>query len=69
MKNWRFILILLTFERIEVIVSSNNIIIMILEAMDNYEDEPLPMRMTSKWICLECDGDVVFQGHHNKVIA
>jgi hypothetical protein len=36
MKNWRFIRILLTFERIEVIIISNNIIIMILEAMDNY---------------------------------
>jgi hypothetical protein len=36
MKNWRFIPILLIFERIEVIVISNNNTIMILEAMDNY---------------------------------
>jgi hypothetical protein len=35
-KNWRFIPILLTFEKIDVIVISNNITIMILEAIDNY---------------------------------
>jgi len=36
MKNLKFIPILFTFERIEVIVISNNITTMILEAMDNY---------------------------------
>jgi hypothetical protein len=50
---------LLTFKRVEVNATSNNIITMSLEAMDSYggltnED------MASKWIFLECDGDVMF---------
>jgi hypothetical protein len=50
---------LLTFERVEVSATSNNTITMILETMDNYGDFTNE-DMASKWIFLECNGDVMF---------
>jgi hypothetical protein len=55
MKNWQHVPILLTFKKIEVGATLNNIKTMILDAMGTYMvflDD-----MASKWICLRCDGD------------
>ncbi len=52
MKNWQRILILLTFKRVEVGVTSNNIKTMNLDAMATYKGNLSNNDMASKWICL-----------------
>jgi hypothetical protein len=61
MKNWKRIPILLTFEKVEMGATSNNIKAIILNAMGGYGGFTNEA-MTSKWVYPRCDGDYVFQG-------
>jgi hypothetical protein len=57
--NWQCIPTLLKLKRLEVGATSNNIKTMILDAMATYKGLS-NNNMASKWICLRCDGDLVF---------
>jgi len=59
MKNWKWIPILLTFEKVEMGTTSDNIKVIILNAMGGYRG-PTDEAMASKWVFLECNGDYVF---------
>ncbi len=61
MKNWKRVPILLTFEKVEMGVTLNNIEAIILNAMGRYGGLTNEA-MASKWVYLGCDGDFVFQG-------
>jgi len=61
MKNWKHVSILLTLERVEAAATLNNIKGVILDAMGGYGGL-LDEAMASKWICLKCDSDSMFQG-------
>ncbi len=61
MKNWKQIPILLTFKKVEMGATSNNIKAIILNAMGGYGDFTNEA-MTSKWVDPRCDGDYMFQG-------
>jgi hypothetical protein len=58
----------LKLKRLEVDATSNNIKTMILDAMAMYKGLS-NNNMASKWICLGCDGDSVFQSIHVSVIT
>ncbi len=68
MKNWQCVLILLKLKRLEVGATSNNIKTMIVDAMAAYKGLS-NNNMAFKWICLRCDGDLVFQGIQTSVIT
>ncbi len=59
---------MLTLKRVKVGVTSENIKTMILDAMATYGGLSND-NMASKWICLGCDGGVVFQGVHANMIT
>jgi hypothetical protein len=61
MQNWKCVLVLLTLEKVEVGATSNNIKGVILDGMGRYEGLT-NSNMATKWICLGCDGDSIFQG-------
>ncbi len=61
MKKWQHILILLTFKKVKVGATLNNIKTMILNAMATYRGLS-NNNMPSKWIYFGCDDDLVFQG-------
>jgi len=49
----------LTFEKVEMGTTSDNIKVIILNAMGGYRG-PTDEAMASKWVFLECNGDYVF---------
>jgi hypothetical protein len=59
MKNWKRVPILLTFEKVEMGTTLDNIEAIILNAMGGYGGLTNEA-MASKWVCLGCDGDFVF---------
>jgi hypothetical protein len=67
MQNWKLVLILLTLEKVEVNAISD-IKGVILDAMGRYGGFT-NFDMASKWICLGCDNDLVFQGIWSGVIT
>jgi hypothetical protein len=68
MHDWKHVLVLLTFEKVEVGAISNNIKGVILDVMGKYEGFT-NSNMASKWICLGCDYDSIFQGIRFRVIT
>jgi hypothetical protein len=61
MKKWQHVLILLTFKKVELGATLNNIKTMILDSMATYGGFSND-NMSSKWICFGCDDDLVLQG-------
>jgi hypothetical protein len=59
MKKWRHILISLTFKKVEMGATLNNIKTMILVAMATYGGLS-NNNMSSRWIWFGCDDDLVF---------
>jgi hypothetical protein len=68
MQNWKCVLVLLTLEKVEAGATSNNIKGVILDVMGKYGGLT-NFDMASKWICLGCDGDSIFQGIWPRVIT
>jgi hypothetical protein len=68
MKNWKRIPILLTLEKVEMGATLDNIEAIILNAMGEYRGHANEA-MASKWVCLGCDGDSMFQGIQIGVIT
>jgi hypothetical protein len=62
MKHWRQIPILLSLERMEVSATTNNITIILLKCMVKYGGI-LCDELRSRWACLNCYGNFVFQEH------
>jgi hypothetical protein len=70
--NWKSVPILLTFEKVEVGATLGNIKGMILDAMGSYgglTNSNMATDMATKWICLGCDNDLVFQSIRSRVIT
>ncbi len=67
MQNWIRIPILLTLEQIEVGATTENITTIILQSIMKFrgltEDQ-----LASRWVCLGCDMDSMFQVHHIGII-
>jgi len=63
MKKWQCFLILLTFKKVEVCATLDNIKIMIVDAMATLEGLS-NNNMSSRWICFGCDDDLVLQSIH-----
>ncbi len=68
MHNWKHVHVLLTLEKVEVGVTSDNIKGVILDVMCKYEGLT-NSNMATKWICLGCNGDSVFQSIWSRVIT
>ncbi len=68
MQNWKCVFILLTLEKVEEGATLDNIKGVILDAMGKYGGFT-NFDMAFQWICLGCDGDLVFQGIWSKVIT
>ncbi len=68
MKNWVDIPLLLTFEWIEMGATIENILVIILQ--NSIKFEGLDEKEFIFWcVCLGCDGDFIFQGHHTSIIV
>jgi hypothetical protein len=52
---------------VEVGAIANNIITILLKCITK-NGKVLDEEFGSRWVCLGCDGNYVFQGHHIKVI-
>jgi hypothetical protein len=68
MQSWKHVLVLLTFEKVEVGATSNNIKGVILDVMDRYEGLT-NFNMATKWICLGRNGDSIFQSIESGMIT
>jgi hypothetical protein len=61
MQNWKCVIVLLTFEKVELGVTLDDIKGVILDVMGKYEGLT-NSNMATKWTCLGCDDDSIFQG-------
>ncbi len=67
-QNWKRVFLLLTFEKVEVGATSNDIKGVILDVMGRYKGLA-NSDMASKWIYFGCDNDSIFQGIWSGVIT
>jgi hypothetical protein len=67
MQSWIHIPILMTLEQIEVGAIIENITTIILQSIMNFRGL-IEDQLSSCWVCLGCDRDFMFQGHHIGII-
>ncbi len=68
MQKWKHVFILLTIEKVEVGATSDNIKGVILDMIGRYKGLT-NFNMATKWICLGCNSDSIFQSIESRVIT
>lgn len=68
MKNWFCTPLLLTFQWIDIGATIENIMVISLQNLVKFKGL-IEEEFIFWWVCLRCDGDSMFQGHHVNIIV